>query len=380
MRIAYFCDGDDNHGFRWIQYHAVHHEVIVICNEVNTLDFYKDVPGIPCYPVLPKVYPLRNVLLRNKVLAAVKGILLKHNSEVLHSMYAVPYAIWAGELNLPNHIVTTRGSDMLVEYRSYLQEKRWKQMIVSGWMRRKLEKVMNRADYITSTSSSQQEVIRSFISDPKKMYRVRTGVDTQAFLGELTGLIKKETRRVILSNRAMSATYNIDLIVDAFNLLLTKAPDAGDLHLALIDYNGTASYSESIRNKIENLGIGKRVTIYVECQGRALVQLYTDACLVVMMPKSDGTPVSAIEAMLSSRPLIIPPIRYDEDLFYSDTIWKTASFNSSDLCDTMLAVLQTDLGEKNKKIEAAYQAAITFADTRIEMTRMDSLYRSLQNK
>src|SRR5690606_19613969 len=50
-------------------------------------------------------------------------------------------------------------------------------------------------------------------------------------------------------------------------------------------------------------------------QPASIFALYKQASLVVMTPKSDGAPVSAMEAMACKAPLILPPLNYDQDLF-----------------------------------------------------------------
>ena len=58
---------------------------------------------------------------------------------------------------------------------------------------------------------------------------------------------------------------------------------------------------------------------------------YKETDIAIMIPNSDGTPVSGIETMLSMTPLIIGNIDYDEDIFNDKTVWKVNHYTPKDI-------------------------------------------------
>lgn len=92
-----------------------------------------------------------------------------------------------------------------------------------------------------------------------------------------------------------------------------------------------------------------------------------------MTPKSDGTPVTAIEAMLSKTPLILPPLAYDEDLF-SETCLQFKEWNAKSLAQEIQQAL---VKPQTKMVEEAYLRAKGLADRKTEMTRLGQIYDKL---
>jgi glycosyltransferase involved in cell wall biosynthesis len=104
-----------------------------------------------------------------------------------------------------------------------------------------------------------------------------------------------------------------------------------------------------------------------------LYQTYKDASLVVMTPKSDGTPVSALEAMICKKPVILPPITYDEDLFKLGTI-KAASMDYQDFTDLIKNILE---GKISIDTENSFNSIIEKVDNDKELKRLEKIYNTL---
>lgn len=71
-----------------------------------------------------------------------------------------------------------------------------------------------------------------------------------------------------------------------------------------------------------------------------IFELTRNASIVIMNPKSDGTPVSAIESMAVETPVILGPLDYDQDIFNQDTIWRLNEWSASELTDTIVEILE----------------------------------------
>ena len=290
-------------------------------------------------------------------------------------MYAVPNAFWAYHLNFKNHIITTRGSDMLVDYsKTFQTPKNLNEKITYYFLKRLIKNSCNAAKYITSTSLTQQNVLNTFISNKENLILTRTGVNTEEFL-KIYSLLPRETNdKIILSNRAMSPLYNIDIIIDAFYLLKKKI-SLLNYKLVIIKYNIHQQYLKKITEQINSLDLINDVVILEEKNTKEMIQVYKNSDIIIMIPSSDGTPVSAIETMLAKKPLIIGPLEYDKDLFNEDFVWKLYSFSSEELCDKIIEVINSP--EKKNKAENAYNAAIKNANLLTEVKTVESLYKKM---
>lgn len=378
MRIAYIADGNCVHGYKWINHFSKENEVILICDEQHMdYNLYRDNPRVKVYPILPKAYPLRKIWIRKRVVARLKEIIRLHNIDIVHSMYAVPYAFWAYHLDFKKYIVTTRGSDILVDYNNkFNNPSNLNEAFIYRELKQILEKSLNNASYITSTSIRQQRVIRQFINDRKKLVLTRTGVDAAGFLNTFDRLASSTDEVLILSNRAISPLYNIHIIIKAFCLYVERNPDA-KAKLAVINFNSNAEYLEQVLKQIKESGQEHRILVLEKKSGRELLQTYKDAAMVVMIPSSDGTPVSAIETMLAKKPLIIGNLQYDEDIFNDETVWKMNSFSAEELCRKFEEIKQSAPHTREAKVNNAYKAAVAKADLNKEVKKIEEMYNSL---
>ena len=377
MRIAYIADADSIHCHKWITIFAEHHDVILICNKNQTHQkLYSSFSNIKIYPVLPNAYPLRKFWVRNRILSHLQKIIEQNDIQIIHSMYAVPNAFWAYQLNFKNHIVTTRGSDILIDYNKTFQSpKNLNEKITCYFLKRLVEKSLNKAIYITSTSQKQQEVIKKFIHDERKLIIARTGVDVNKFIKEFELLSRQTDDIVILSNRILRPMYNIHIIVDAFKLLKDKHPSK-KIKLVIMKFYASADYLKEIIQQINENGLQKDVMFEESKEGKDLIQFYKNADMVIMIPSSDGTPVSAIEAMLAKKPLVMGNFDYDEDLFNKDTVWKVSSLSPVDICEKITEILNST-EEKKIKIECAFNLAMNMASLRKEAAKIEDLYKNM---
>ena len=379
MKIAYFTDISSIHSYKWINYFAQTNYVIIICEKNNEgFDFFKNNSNVKIYPVLPKIYPLKKFWIKLQTIKKLKQIISENNIDIIHSMYVVPYSFWPYHLKFDNHIVTTFGSDMLIDYNyRYKNPNNLNERINNFFLKRIVVTALNKAKHVTSTSISQQRVVKTFINDTGKLHLIRTGVDVDGFISKYNQLSRQENGIVILSNRAMAPLYNIDIIVDAFNLVKQKLTDK-NIKLVLLNHHTNKGYYDYIVSKITSLKLTGQVQLFNHEEMQ--IQMYKNCSLVVMIPGSDGTPVSASEAMLAKKPLIIGNLEYDPDLFNEETIWKINSISASSLADKIIEVLHLSEESVSKKTNAAYKTTIEATDLKREVKKIEHLYETVIEK
>lgn len=371
--IAYLLDVDDNHAHKWVSYFAANnYRVLLICEEGRTAPMYKN-DNVTLLPVLPKTFPLRNIFAKQKAVRTLKKILHDYEVDVLHCIYVVPNAFWGYLSGFKNYIVTTFGSDVLVEYPAYSGRGSFSQRYTNSRLKAVFEESIREAVFLTSTSIRQREVLDK-ITHTENKHIIRTGVYADQFihLWEQTPVPEK-TDWVILSNRAMRPLYNIDIIVNAFALLVQRHPQH-PFRLELINHHTDETYLEEIKTLLHELHLDKKVIIHPAQNLPGLVSCYKNADVVVMIPSSDGTPVSGSEVMLAHRPLVIGPLRYDEDIFTTETCWQTADFTPEALADTLYAIYTTDAQHVKAVTDKAFAASYAGADYEKEVRRIEGLY------
>lgn len=379
MRIAFVCDAGDNHNYKWIKLLSERHDVIVICRSSQAANnLFTGDPGIKLFPLLPDTFPLRQFGERARILREIKRVIEENQIEIIHSIYAYPYALWAYLIGFRNHIVTTYGSDMLVDYKVRLREgKGIKQKLVNHFMKKMLERSLQKARFITSTSMSQQRVLRTMPGINDKLHLVRTGVNAGRLLPVYASLKRTFDGITVFSNRAMTPLYNIHLIIEAFSIL-EKKNKYGNFRLLLKEYYANEDYARSIRQQIKDLQL-RHVDIYPDQENEDLLQSYMDADVVIMIPSSDGTPVTGIETLLLKRPLIMGSIPYDEDLFNEQTVWKIDSFSPADIAKKIEEVLDCPKDIVQRKMEKGYEAVMAGGTLHNEIEKIERLYRQMVN-
>lgn len=378
MRIAYFANASSIHTFKWVSHFAKTNQVILFCEEGQKInDLFDAYPEIIIFPILPKTYPLRKFWIRKRTISQIKTIVNKNNVEIIHCLYAIPYAFWPYHIGFKNYIITTRGSDILIDYhKTFHSPNNLKERIVYYFLKHLLENSLKRAKYITSTSQKQQDILKKFINDDKKLLVVRTGVDTINFLTKYESVSRQTEEFVVLSNRVLWPIYNTHVIADAFRILKEKSLLI-KIKLIILKYNTDTEYLKKIISQIKSNKLTNEIVLLEVKTENELIQIYKNSDIVVMIPSSDGTPVSAIEAMLAKKPVILGPLDYDSDLFNEDTVWKLTSFDSEELADTILQIIYDFKKDRMNKIQTAYENAVRIVDIRKSLSQLAQLYSNL---
>lgn len=382
MRIAFFADINDNHNQKWIRLLAERHSIVVFTLENNSIkdhDFINKT-DIKVYSILPNAFTIINIFKKHTIISRIESILSENNIQIIHSIYSIPYSLWAGLVETENHIITTYGSDMLIDYNlDWKNPASLKQKITFWLLRKTLQKAFNNAKYITSTSVEQQNVIKQFISNDSKLYITRTGVDCEKFNSIYKNTHRETKDFVILSNRAMRPLYNINIILDAF-FQLEKKYTVKSFKLVLLNYNTDELFLSSLQKTIQTNNSQNHIEIVNDLTFEELIKCYKNSDIVIMIPRSDGTPVSGVETLLAQKPLIIGDLNYDTDLFNENTVWKINKTDAKTLCDKLIEILNTQSDCIRKKLDNGYLAALKYGSLKSEIEKIEQFYQNIISK
>jgi len=371
VTVAFFGETNHpSHNVKWINYLVAKdliNAVVFVRPNQNTSKLDSHVKVFKTMRPFPFFFPLR--LLRH--VKRLKDILRKEEVDVLHFLWGIDDCCLGLFLGKP-YLITTRGSDVLRDLRKHYLEpqlsftkraladlgKRWYHLVA-----------YKKAIAITSTSFAQQKLVLQFQPKIKQVAIVRTGVELTKF-SDLRRPTKPE-KKIIFSPRTMREIYNQDIIIEAFKLFLKKVPNA---QLRIIDNLPNSEWSKKNRRFVQTLNLNEEVIFLPSLNIDEMIIEYLKADVCVMIPKSDGTPVSGIESMLCQTPLIIGDYDYDEDLFNESTVWQCKSNTPEALAQKIHGIVEESEAFVSSKIQNARLNALSKVDIKGETQKLLVFY------
>ena len=337
MNILYLADPNSIHDLKWISFFSVkrgfktfilpridHYKYYIKKRQpidIEILDPIHDFSILRFYRTFHDAWRIIRILRRKKI-------------DLIHILYAEPNALWClfkKYFRVPI-IISCRGTDVLKTIPDAFREKTLINYIVAPAYKAAFLK----ADVVTGTSRNQLESIRRFSGRTNKMELVRTGIElpqekyTGAFPDELGD------KPYILFPRYIKPIYNHELCLEAITLL----PEKIKISHAMV-FIGKNSGDLQYQNKLEKIirGIPDAHIIFLPKQKQALFhELIKRSSLIVMTPRSDGTSVTAMEAMYYKKPLIVGPNEYDEDVF-NKLVTKLADWSADELANKISFII-----------------------------------------
>jgi glycosyltransferase involved in cell wall biosynthesis len=168
----------------------------------------------------------------------------------------------------------------------------------------------------------------------------------------------------------MKPLYNHEMAISSLRFLNKKIKSS--YTFVFLDKNSEDSaYVKSIEELMNQYTDIK--FLFLERQNeKSFCHLLKSARLVVITAKSDGSPVTAMQAMAFGIPVILPPLKYDDEIF-GEWIYKLDSWDEKALANKITTAL-SDIFE-GKKIKSR-DVIRKFADYETEMTKLLDLYNS----
>ncbi len=290
----------------------------------------------------------------------VKG----YHINIVHVLYAEPNALWSifkKWLRIP-FFLTTRGTDVLITIPNFFKSKSVIGLIVSALYRY----AFSNFDQVTSTSINQKRSVEQIAGKPMHIQVIRTGIDIHNdFQYELEPSFQKP---FIFFPRLMKPVYYHEFTIDALALLPSDIKSR--FQMVFIGKDGLDKrYIKFIHDKMKaNPDLN---FLFLETLNQDQVRAaYLNAHLTVMNPASDGSPVTALEAMFFECPLILPPLNYDPDLF--ENVDKFEKWEPQSLSDKIELLIN------NKPPTSSFKKTVELLGNRaLEMEKLYELYVGL---
>lgn len=374
MNIAYFGYPTSIHDAKWIHHFAKAHQVIVICQAYSKGSCQID-PSIPIYPILPATFSSFAHTQNKKIFDNINAYLDRYKIDLVHTLYAFPNALWGLKLKVP-HIITTRGSDLLIDYQGLLQPNGIKDRLTFGKLRKDFSKTFKKATFITSTSIKQVEVAKKICQNDTKVYLIRTGIQVKELAIRSNEYSKPEndTTLRVFNPRSMAPVYNHEFTLKSFKLLLAQYPKF-QFELTLINDAPLSDYSKKIISMANSFGLSSSITWEDALSQDQMFDQYAKCDLVISVPHSDGTPNSCLEAMAMKTPVFMSPLDYDTTIFNKDTCKIIRPFTIEEMAKQVRLFGQnkqsTDI---RSRIENAYSTVEKSANIHVSLKQIEKLY------
>lgn len=287
MKICYIGWGHSIHMQRWVKWFAERgHEVHLITDRPEPLEKViihdisrKGKQSFNFFGQSYKIYVISSYFKIKKILKTIRPDIL-HLQTLNFPAYL---GLWVGYRPL---VVTFWNGDLIWKYQ-------WSK--IRNLM---LKKALYSSDLITVNSQDQIRKALDLGTNRSRIYQIFLGVDITKFYPNkdnkrLREELKLDNSPVILSIRNLGEMYNIDVVLKAFKIALSKIPE---LKLILKWFFGQENL-DKYRSMARQLNIEDAVRFVGKVDYGDMPQYYNIAEATVGIPDKDSTACSLLESM-----------------------------------------------------------------------------------
>ena len=259
----------------------------------------------------------------------------KADADVFHAHYAYSFstihAFLAGKFPL---LISTMGGDILLE-------EQWD----PNHIERKIVKLLLvHADGVTAKSQHNREVISKLGRPTEATVLLNWGVNLQAFQPQNNLPVLKELQQrdnIILHPRGLDPVYNTELMLKALKIVIDKGIDA-TLFITKARHSPLTRATEEM---IKSLGISDHVILGGEFSESEMNALYNKSKTVVSIAKSDGIPMTVIEALATGTSVVLGKLPHFKHEF-DDNVITWTELKAEDVADAIVANLSDNTQDK----------------------------------
>jgi glycosyltransferase involved in cell wall biosynthesis len=369
LRLCYISNPNLIHTRRWVTWFARRGHTVCLLADVPLKENWLDVPVID----LSKFFYARYIRFPIWTLW-LKRFLRQWHPDVLHA-HRINSAGWmAAASGFHPYVITPWGTDIFVQ-----PHQSWVAQLLARY-------ALGNADLITTTSHAMWEDAVKLNARTDVLRYVHFGVEMDIFKPDLMIISEKknlrrslsipENVRVILSPRAVTPIYNLDIILQSIPLVRARFPEA---FFVFIDYNSDMDYKNQLNKISTDLKLEPYIHWIPQTGSRSdMAELYNLSDVIVSVASTDGsTPISILEAMACGKPVVctdLPQTR--EYVTNNENGLLVPNREVTALAEAIILLLE----QPHKAIEfgrKAHQVVVEKADSEQEMRRMESIYYEL---
>ncbi len=273
MRIAFLGDGSLNHVRRWAGYfHERGHETLLLS--------FESVDGCAVPARRLKSRLPTKLLGYLSALGAIRKELARFRPEIVNALYVGGYGFVAARSGFRPLVVTSLGSDLLVDYPSSLVH------------RLQIRSVLRQADLVLTDADELSRVAIAAGASPAKILKTYMGIDERVFFPRKSA--PDRTRpgggMRVVSTRNLHPIYNVELLVDAAPIVRRRI----DAHFVVC---GDGPERARLEEKVKRFSLEGCFVFKGRLDPEGIARELRAADVYASTSKSDSTSVSLIEAM-----------------------------------------------------------------------------------
>lgn len=229
------------------------------------------------------------------IVPAVRKLMKEIHPDIVNAHYASGYGTTARLVGYRPWVLSVWGSDVYdFPHKSFVHK----------WL---VKKNLLGADAIASTSRCMAEETRSLAPKLGDIDITPFGVTMDAFQSNATESAIHKTPLVIGTVKAMKPVYGIDILIQAYALLVNRLKsyergDAPDLELRLV---GGGDQTGDLKNLADTLGVSDSVKFVGRVPHKKVPDELAKLDIFVALSRSESFGVAAIEASAAGRPIVV---------------------------------------------------------------------------
>jgi len=242
---------------------------------------------------------------------------------------------------------------------------------------------LRRADVVTAWSRVMADVVKPYCRPGVPVETIHGGVDLTRFhpgpaatnLRDKLSLSAED--KVIFSARLMRPLSNITTIARAAEHVCKEIPEAVFVFTAPGEQR-EAKYESEVKEILDANGLRDRARFVKAIPHDEIADYYRLATVTVLIPSTDGTPLTALESMACGTPVVCGDIP-DYDAKYFEHGWTVMMANVTDagaVAQGIVTLLKQDELAANLATEARARV-VEFGSYESQMSRMEELYQGL---
>ena len=298
--------------------------------------------------------------------AWLRDLLRSLKPDVVHAHWLPRWAYFAAVAGHRPLVVTAWGSDVY---------------LATGAHRRRAERALRSADRVLAPSPHMLREMVARGAPAQRTELVDLGVDLDRFRppspGEQVRLrheLGLPDGPVILSFRAGTPIYNLDVVLDAFRILRERVGD-----VTLVMAHGDAPLCRPVRSALRRLDGAGGVRVVGAVAHADMARYLRAATVGVSIPGSDGSPNSVWEALACGLPVVLSDLpQIDERVGRSGAVTLVAPRPEAVAAALFDVIAHPKL--RGRMAEAARAWAVANADQREQIARLGSVYAALERQ
>ncbi len=351
-------DASSVHTQRWAREMVARGHVVVVATRLPA-----DIEGVAA--VVP-LQPGRDGAGWFRALPAVRRLVRTLQPRIVHGHYVTGYGLWAAACGWGPVVQTAWGSDILVTPRESAVMRR-----IVGWS-------LRRADLMTADSQDALDAMALFGDGAvAPRHEILWGADTGRFVpranGDNAGKADEHGPFRILSLRSWEPNYHIDVLIEAVARVRAARPGRA-ITLELL---GGGPDADALKARADAAGLGPDIARFTGRVGdAAMVAAMQAADVSVTVPASDATSVSLLESLACGLPIVASDLPANRRWVDAQAGLIVPVRDVAALADALLALLD-DPARRHAMSLHNRALALREASRRVQMDRMDALYRQL---